>query len=60
MVGKYERVSDCTVREGVGEVIGAKLCPTQLGYGTPEVCETAIHVTQRYLSQVSGMLPRVL
>ena len=44
----------------VGEDIGVKLCPTQLGFGIPGGYEAAIHATRRYLSQASGMLPRVL
>ena len=41
----------------VGERIGDKLRPVQLGYGSSGGCEAAVHATRRFLSN-SG--PRVL
>ena len=41
----------------VGERIGNKLRPVQLGYGSSGGCEAAVHATRRFLSN-SG--PRVL
>ena len=56
----FRRLVAKSVVRLVGEEIGVKLRPTQLGFGTPGGCEAAIHATRRYLSQAGEILPRVL
>ena len=39
-----------TITSSLGEEIGRKLRPTQLGFGTPGGCEAAVHASRRFLA----------
>ena len=39
--------------------LGQFLCPVQLGFGTPGVCEVAVHAARQFLASGSADSPRV-